>query len=313
MYYDILYLEPSASEEDIKNHYKMLAKAVHPDKHANNASNASMIFRDIEKVYTVLSNPITKSIYDAYGVEGLKIHDGYKYQFEDIKRDDIEVRHKTIKRYRMVKMIHDNCKSLDMIDHQRINIHGSLLLYFISNHNRWIHKMPYGRLSDIEYEASLKYNKSCSLSVELDGTDGSRLPTISHQYTQNVYIQGHPIQLNIVNELTDPQNFTIEVSKWNHESISHKISLRFNNMIPSLTFRQIYSSEGIYIQLYEEINIYGYTAGTAMSKSYDIGKNASYNVIVKTNFKAVNINHKMVYNINNNMYMTYKLVSAYNV
>ena len=56
-YYDILGLDPSATEEDIKVAYRKLAKMYHPDINAtdsNHEPNAEK-FRDVAEAYSVLS------------------------------------------------------------------------------------------------------------------------------------------------------------------------------------------------------------------------------------------------------------------
>jgi len=56
-YYDILGIDPSASEEEIKNAYRRLAKLYHPDinatgdRHEPNAEK----FREVAEAYAVLS------------------------------------------------------------------------------------------------------------------------------------------------------------------------------------------------------------------------------------------------------------------
>eukprot|EP01118_Nematostelium_gracile_P001559 TRINITY_DN11622_c0_g1_i1.p1 TRINITY_DN11622_c0_g1~~TRINITY_DN11622_c0_g1_i1.p1 ORF type:complete len:445 (+),score=108.11 TRINITY_DN11622_c0_g1_i1:179-1513(+) len=69
--YNVLELEPSASEEDIKKAYKKMALKYHPDKNPN----AGEKFKEVNNAYKVLTDPKLKSIYDSYGEEGLAMYD----------------------------------------------------------------------------------------------------------------------------------------------------------------------------------------------------------------------------------------------
>jgi len=65
-YYDLLGIEKSASEEDVKKAYKKLAMKHHPDRGGDEGT-----FKDISKAYNVLSDPEKRQIYDAHGEEAL--------------------------------------------------------------------------------------------------------------------------------------------------------------------------------------------------------------------------------------------------
>ncbi|XP_055353669.1 uncharacterized protein LOC129599459 [Paramacrobiotus metropolitanus] len=68
--YDILGLEKGASEDDIKKAYRRLAREYHPDKNPNE-QNGDM-FKKISFAYNVLSDPQKRSVYDRYGLQGLR-------------------------------------------------------------------------------------------------------------------------------------------------------------------------------------------------------------------------------------------------
>ncbi|XP_043711785.1 dnaJ protein ERDJ3B-like [Telopea speciosissima] len=70
-YYDILQVQKSASDEQIKRAYRKLALKYHPDKNQGN-EEANKRFAEINNAYEVLSDREKRSIYDRYGEEGLK-------------------------------------------------------------------------------------------------------------------------------------------------------------------------------------------------------------------------------------------------
>ncbi|MEQ2303034.1 DnaJ (Hsp40), subfamily B, member 12 [Ameca splendens] len=66
-YYQILGVEKSASEDDLKKAYRKLALKFHPDK--NHAPGATEAFKAIGNAYAVLSNTEKRRQYDQYGEE----------------------------------------------------------------------------------------------------------------------------------------------------------------------------------------------------------------------------------------------------
>jgi molecular chaperone DnaJ len=68
-YYEILGVPRGASETDIKNAYRRLARKHHPDVAADKAA-AEARFKEINEAYSVLSDPEKRKMYDRYGHTG---------------------------------------------------------------------------------------------------------------------------------------------------------------------------------------------------------------------------------------------------
>eukprot|EP00731_Ephydatia_muelleri_P009347 Em0004g1685a len=71
-YYELLGVEESASNEEIRRAYRKLALTWHPDKNPDNVQEADTMFKLISEAYEVLSDEKKRRIYDKYGHEGLK-------------------------------------------------------------------------------------------------------------------------------------------------------------------------------------------------------------------------------------------------
>ncbi|GAA5951871.1 hypothetical protein JCM8115_005262 [Rhodotorula mucilaginosa] len=69
-FYQVLGLDRSCSEKDLKRAYRKLSKQFHPDK--NNSEEAKAKFLDVSRAYEVLSDSELRQTYDRYGEEGLK-------------------------------------------------------------------------------------------------------------------------------------------------------------------------------------------------------------------------------------------------
>nr|AAP05964.1 similar to GenBank Accession Number X92667 cysteine string protein (DnaJ) [Schistosoma japonicum] len=70
--FHVLRVPKGASEEDLKKSYKKLALVFHPDKNPDNPV-AAETFKEINRAYRILTDPVKRSIYDKYGSLGLSI------------------------------------------------------------------------------------------------------------------------------------------------------------------------------------------------------------------------------------------------
>jgi curved DNA-binding protein len=70
-YYQILGVQKSASQEEIKKAYRKLAMKYHPDRNKEN-KEAESKFKEISEAYAVLSDPEKRKQYDMFGAEGFQ-------------------------------------------------------------------------------------------------------------------------------------------------------------------------------------------------------------------------------------------------
>ncbi|MEI8365543.1 MAG: molecular chaperone DnaJ [Parachlamydiaceae bacterium] len=70
-YYNILELQRSATQDEIKKAYRQKAIKFHPDKNPGDAE-AEKRFKEISEAYEVLSDEKKRQIYDRHGKEGLQ-------------------------------------------------------------------------------------------------------------------------------------------------------------------------------------------------------------------------------------------------
>ena len=64
-YYDVLGVDRSASEAEIKSAFRKKAKEYHPD--LNKAPDAAEKFKEVQEAYDVLSNESKRKTYDQFG------------------------------------------------------------------------------------------------------------------------------------------------------------------------------------------------------------------------------------------------------
>lgn len=72
-YYALLNVQKEATDDDIRDSYRLLAVALHPDKHTSPElkQSAENRFRSVQQAYEVLIDPEKRAIYDHFGARGL--------------------------------------------------------------------------------------------------------------------------------------------------------------------------------------------------------------------------------------------------
>ena len=66
-YYTALNVAESATQEQIKKAYKVLAVRYHPDKNPSQREIAGQAFQEIKDAFDVLNDPSRRVLYDLYG------------------------------------------------------------------------------------------------------------------------------------------------------------------------------------------------------------------------------------------------------
>ncbi|KTW29666.1 hypothetical protein T552_00875 [Pneumocystis carinii B80] len=95
-FYDILGVNPEASQVEIKKAFHKVALHNHPDKvQESEREEASIRFREAQDAYDILRDPETRSIYDTYGLDGVQdcnnvmMEDIYSQMFEEMSINEL--------------------------------------------------------------------------------------------------------------------------------------------------------------------------------------------------------------------------------
>lgn len=81
-YYEILGVPRNATQEEIKQAFRRLARKYHPD--VNKSPDAEERFKEINEAYMVLSDPEKRALYDRYGHAGLEGQVTFPQDLDDI-------------------------------------------------------------------------------------------------------------------------------------------------------------------------------------------------------------------------------------
>ncbi|XP_013083446.1 dnaJ homolog subfamily B member 6-A-like isoform X4 [Biomphalaria glabrata] len=81
-YYEVLGIEVSATEQEIKKAYRRLALKWHPDKNPENKDEAKRKFQEISEAYDVLSDKQKRDVYDRYGKDGIRHRGDEDFNFD---------------------------------------------------------------------------------------------------------------------------------------------------------------------------------------------------------------------------------------
>ena len=94
----------TASVRQIERQFRTISRQIHPDKQvpqqarvvdpdlqgfvpspsSDELTQRNEIFLEVQKAYGYLTNPLTKIIYDEYGVTGLSVYEKSKPKFQDL-------------------------------------------------------------------------------------------------------------------------------------------------------------------------------------------------------------------------------------
>jgi len=69
-YYEVLGVNKTATDEEIKKAYRKLAKQYHPDANQDNKKSAEEKFKEVSEAYEVLSDKQKRQTYDQFGHNG---------------------------------------------------------------------------------------------------------------------------------------------------------------------------------------------------------------------------------------------------
>jgi len=170
-YYDILGVQPDASDKEIKKAYRKLAKANHPDQHPNDPSYEA-IFAEIQEAYTVLSDPDKRKEYDEQLANPpqedersyediMKDYDEYTKEKVDKEVYKVEIEEKLSKfdyfiEYRNQMIIETLSTQYDMdVYHQKVCEFKNLIIEYIGEIQELVPIIEYLDLYDYKEKVNL--------------------------------------------------------------------------------------------------------------------------------------------------------------
>jgi molecular chaperone DnaJ len=88
-YYEVLGVNRSASDDEVKQAYRKLAKQYHPDMNPQDRKGAEEKFKELSEAYEVLMDKNKRQLYDQYGHEGVSQRFGPQgFQWRDFSHTE---------------------------------------------------------------------------------------------------------------------------------------------------------------------------------------------------------------------------------
>jgi len=94
-YYELLGIERTATDDEIKKAYRRKALELHPDRNYGNIENATRLFAEIQSAYEVLSDPQERAWYDSHrdvllrGEQAAGAGDEFSYNIRMTSADEV--------------------------------------------------------------------------------------------------------------------------------------------------------------------------------------------------------------------------------